>query len=291
MAVTITGKTGLLAVLGSPIAHSLSPAMHNLALEALRLDYAYLAFDIKEEQLEQALEGLKVLGFRGCNLTMPLKKKAVSLCDEVSDASKISSSVNTIVNENGKLIGHTTDGVGFLWAMKECGHDLVGKKMTIMGAGGASVSIVTQGALDGVKEITVFNRKGKSYERMKEIVEQLHEKTECNIQVLTTEDDERLHYEIQESQILVNGTSLGMAPNDQTSILEDSTYFRKDLIVADVIYNPRETKFMKLAKEAGATVYNGLDMLLYQGAKSFELWTGKRMPVPLIKEQIFEKER
>lgn len=289
MAVTITGKTGLLAVLGSPIQHSLSPAMHNLALEVLGLDYAYLAFDIKEDELEKTLEGLKLLGFRGCNLTMPLKKKALLLCDEVSEEAKISGSVNTIVNENGKLIGHTTDGSGFLWAMRACGHDVIGKKMTIMGAGGASVSIVMQAALDGVKEITVFNRYGKSFERMEELKEELEKKTDCLIQILTLEDDERLRREIEESYLLVNTTALGMAPNEDSSILEDASYFRQGLVVADVIYNPRETKFMRLAKEKGAFVYNGLDMLLYQGAKSFEIWTGQEMPVALIKEQIFEK--
>ena len=291
MAKTITAKTGLLGVLGSPIRHSLSPAMHNLALEELGLDYAYLAFDVTEEQLKQALDGLKLLGFLGCNLTMPLKKKAVELCDEVSEAVRISRSVNTIVHKNGKLIGHTTDGTGFLWAMRENGHDLIGKSITIMGAGGASVSIATQGALDGVKEITIFNRLGASYDAMTKIAEQLNEKTACRVRVLTPDDDEQLRYEIKKSDCLVNATSLGMSPKEDTCILPDSTYFHKGLVVADVVYNPRETKFMKLAKASGAIVYNGLDMLLYQGAKSFELWTGNKMPVEVIKEKIFEKER
>ena len=287
----ITGKTGLLGVLGSPIEHSLSPAMHNLALKLLDLDYAYLAFDVKESELEKALEGLKILGFRGCNLTMPLKKKAVELCDRISEVSQISGSVNTIINENGTLIGDTTDGTGFFWAMKESGHNLIGKKITFMGAGGAIVSIVTQGAFDGVGEITIFNRVGPSYDRMEEIITKLQEKTSCKLQLLTLDDDERLRAVIQESDLLVNGTSLGMSPNEESSILGDSTYFREDLVVVDVIYNPRETKFMRLAKEAGATAYNGLDMLLYQGAKSFELWTGKRMPIARIKEEVFDKAR
>lgn len=291
MGINITGKTGLLAVLGTPIQHSLSPAMHNLALQTLGLDYTYLAFDIKEEQVGQALEGLKLFGFRGCNLTMPLKKKALEYCDHLSESARISGAVNTIINDHGILTGDTTDGTGVLWAMRANGHEMLGKKVTIMGAGGASVSIVTQGALDGVKEITVFNRKGESFSMMEQVAEELNQITNCNVKVLTLEDEDRLRREIKESQFLINGTSLGMAPHEDTCILPDSSYFHRDLVVADVVYDPRETKFMKFAKEAGAIAYNGLDMLLYQGAKSFELWMGVPMPVEIVKEKVFDPER
>ena len=175
--------------------------------------------------------------------------------------------------------------------MRANGHEMLGKKVTIMGAGGASVSIVTQGALDGVKEITVFNRKGESFSMMEQVAEELNQITNCNVKVLTLEDEDRLRREIKESQFLINGTSLGMAPHEDTCILPDSSYFHRDLVVADVVYDPRETKFMKFAKEAGAIAYNGLDMLLYQGAKSFELWMGVPMPVEIVKEKVFDPER
>lgn len=282
----ITAKTGLLAVLGSPIRHSLSPAMHNCALRELGLDYVYLAFELGIDDLEQGIRGLQQLGFRGCNLTMPLKRKSVEFCDELSMAARISGSVNTLVNDNGKLIGHTTDGSGFFLGMKKNGYTFVGKKLVVLGAGGAAVSIVTQGAIDGIKEITVFNRQGKSYEEMKRIAKILQEETDCVIQVIEPEE-ERIRKAMKESDGVVQCTSLGMSPNEHLCIVPDSSYFHKDLVAVDVIYNPRETLFMKYAKEAGAVAYNGLDMLLYQGAIAFELWTNQKMPVDIVKREVF----
>lgn len=284
----ITAKTGLLAVLGSPIRHSLSPAMHNCALRTLGLDYVYLAFDMGIDELEQGIRGLQQLGFRGCNLTMPLKRKIIEFCDELSMAARISGSVNTVVHENGRLIGHTTDGSGFFLGMKEKGHTFIGKKLVVLGAGGAAVSIVTQGAIDGIKEITVLNRKGKSYDDMKRIGKRLQEETGCMIHVLEPEE-EKVRKSLKESDGVVQCTSLGMSPNEHLCIVPDSSYFHKDLVVADVIYNPRETLFMKYAKEAGAVAYNGLDMLLYQGAIAFELWTSQKMPVNIVKREVFSK--
>lgn len=285
----ITGHTKLTGLLGSPVAHSKSPMMHNEAFQQLGLDFAYLAFDVKEEGLDEAVAGLKALGARGWNVTMPDKNRMCELADRLSVASEISQSVNTIVNENGVLTGHTTDGVGFMRAVREEGLDLVGKKMVVFGAGGAAAAIVTQAALDGVDAITVFNRRGASLERMKQIMEKIKKVTPCKLVLYDKLDKEDMRKEIAESVILVNATSVGMAPCVEESIITDKTMFHENLLVYDIIYNPAETKLMKLAKEAGCKSVGGLSMLLYQGAESFKLWTGEEMPVDIIKEMYFSE--
>lgn len=283
----ISGHTGLTCLLGSPVSHSISPMMHNEAFQALDLDYRYLAFDIPVEELETVVNGLKSMGVRGFNLTMPHKNAMFPLCDELSPAAEIIGAVNTVVNENGKLIGHTTDGTGYMQALKEDGIDVIGKKITLLGAGGAATSIFVQAALDGVKEISIFSRRSPFFDRAKSLIELLHTKTDCIIHLYDFSDEELLRREIAESSLLINGTSVGMAPNVQNSLITDPSFFHKDLVVSDVIYNPRETKLLELAREAGCKTQNGLYMLLYQGAEAFKLWTGQDMPIDLIKSKYF----
>ena len=281
----ITGHTGLLCLLGSPVAHSISPAMHNEACKQLGLDYAYLAFDVPEEKMPQAVEGLRTMGARGWNITMPGKNIMCKLADKLSPASEISGACNTIVNEDGVLTAYTTDGVGFMRAVKDKGVDIIGKKMTLLGAGGAATAILVQAALDGVAEIQVFNIKDAFWERAQ--VNQLNERTACKVTLHDYEDPEVLRAAIADSAILVNGTSVGMAPKTDATIITDTTMFQPDLFVFDVIYNPKETRLLREAKAAGCKTSNGMYMLLYQGAASFELWTGQEMPVDIIKEKYF----
>ena len=283
----ITGHTGLLCLLGSPVAHSISPAMQNEACKQLGLDYAYLAFDVPEEKMPQAVEGLRTMGARGWNITMPGKNIMCKLADKLSPASEISGACNTIVNEDGVLTAYTTDGVGFMRAVKENGVDIIGKKMTLLGAGGAATAILVQAALDGVAEIQVFNIKDAFWERAQDIVNQLNERTTCKVTLHDYEDPEVLRAAIADSAILVNGTSVGMAPKTDATIITDTTMLRPDLFVFDVIYNPKETRLLREAKAAGCKTSNGMYMLLYQGAASFELWTGQEMPVDIIKEKFF----
>jgi len=284
----ITGKTILTGLLGSPVAHSISPQMHNESFRMLGLDYVYLAFDIAPEQLKTAVEGLKAMNARGYNLTMPHKNLIITYMDQLSPAASLSNSVNTVVNDNGVLTGHTTDGIGYMRAVEDAGFSILGKKMTLLGAGGASSSVLVQATLDGVKEIDVFNRRGKNFNRAQELIDKLNRQTSCNVSLYDLEDETQLTKSIGESAILTNGTSVGMNPNPDGCLIKNSDVFRKELIVSDLIYNPRETKLMRLAKEHGAQVFNGLYMLLYQGAASFELWTGKTMPVEEIKNLYFQ---
>lgn len=283
----ITGHTRLTGLLGSPVSHSISPMMHNEAFRQLGLDYVYLAFDVGTDTLEKAVEGLRALNVRGFNLTMPDKNRMSELCDKLSPAAEIIGAVNTVVNDNGIFTGYTTDGIGYMRAVADAGHNIIGKKMTLLGAGGAATAVLVQAALDGVSEISVFSIRDSFFERAERTVAALNERTNCKVTLYDFENESILRREIGDSAILTNGTSVGMAPNTDRSIITDSTMFHKDLIVSDVIYNPRETKLLKLAKEAGCATFNGLYMLLYQGAEAFKLWTGQDMPVSLIKEKYF----
>lgn len=283
----ITGHTRLTGLLGSPVSHSISPMMHNESFKQLDLDYVYLAFDVGTEGMQTAVNGLRTLNVRGFNVTMPGKNVMATLCDKLSPAAEIIGAVNTVVNDNGVLTGHNTDGVGYMMAVKDAGHNIIGKKMTLFGAGGAATAVLVQAALDGVSEISVFSIRDQFFGRAEKIVAELNERTSCKVNLFDFDDESVLRREIGESAILTNGTSVGMAPNTDRCIITDTTMFRKDLIVSDVIYNPRETKLLKLAKEVGCQTFNGLYMLLYQGAEAFKIWTGQDMPVELIKEKYF----
>ena len=283
----ITGHTKLTGLLGSPVEHSISPMMHNESFRVLGLDYAYLAFDVGEQELEIAVEGLKALKVKGFNLTMPNKNRMCRLCDQLSPAAEIIGAVNTVENRNGELVGHSTDGSGYMLAVKNAGYEILGKKMTLFGAGGAGTSILVQAALDGVAEISVFNRRTPFFERAEQIIRKLNERTSCKIRLYDYEDASVLRREIGDSAILTNATSVGMAPNLEACILKDTSMLPPDLIVSDVIYNPKETKLLKMAKEAGCRTFNGMYMLLYQGAEAFRIWTGQEMPVEHIKQMFF----
>ena len=285
----ITGHTQLTGLLGSPVAHSISPMMHNEAFAQLDLDYAYLAFDVKEEELETAIEGLRAMKVKGFNLTMPNKNRMCRLCDKLSPVAQITGAVNTVVNKNGIFVGHTTDGIGYMESVKEADLNIIGEKITVLGAGGAATSIIAQAAFDGVREISIFNRIGTSYERMQEIIEKLEAQTDCKLNLFTYDFEDVLRQELSESILLVNTTSVGMAPNIENSLITDTTMFHPKLTVSDIIYNPEETKLLRLAKEAGCKTFNGLHMLLYQGAAAFKLWTGQEMPIQVIKEKYFQR--
>ena len=285
--INITGSTKLTGLLGSPVAHSKSPAMHNESFRLLGLDYVYLCFDVDENNSESAVEGLRTLGVAGFNCTMPDKIKMWELCDELSLAANLIGAVNTVVNVDGKFVGHNTDGTGYMQSVKDAGFDIIGGKMTLMGAGGAASSILVQAAIDGVKEIDVYNRPGVNFDKAQILIDKLNEVTSSKISLYDLNDETSLKKSLDSSTILTNGTSLGMAPNNDSCIIKNSSFLHPELIVSDIVYNPLETKLMKMSKEIGCPVFNGLYMLLYQGAEAFKLWTGKEMPIDKIKAKYF----
>lgn len=282
----ITGHTELLGLIATPIRHSKSPVMHNAACRALGLDYAYLAFDIQPDQLEDAVKGFKALNVRGWNVSMPYKTSIGQYLDYITPIAKMCGAINTVINDNGVLTGTITDGTGYMNALKDQGIDIIGKKMTIVGAGGAATAIVMQAALDGVKEISIFNIKDASWNRALENVEKINSQTKCKAQLFDLNDHETLRKEINESAIFTNATNVGMGKLEGQMVLPDTSYLRKDLIVFDVIYMPEKTKLLEEAEKVGCQTINGLGMMLYQGAASFKLWTDQDMPIDKVKEAL-----
>ena len=284
----ISGRTGLMGLIGSPVGHSGSPAMYNYSFEKLGLDYAYLAFDIKVEEVEKAVEAVKTLKMRGCNVTMPCKTEALKYMDELSDAARIIGAVNTIVNEDGKLIGHITDGQGFVDNLRDHGVEIKDKKITICGGGGAATAIQVQCALEGAREISIFNIKDGFFERTLETAEKIRqERPGCIVNVFDITDMETMREEMKTSDIFANATIVGMKPMDNESVVKDITMFHPGLVVTDAVYDPKETKMLREAREAGCTCIDGQGMLVWQGAAAFKLYTGQEMPVEGVKDLLF----
>ena len=279
----ISAKTQVYGVIGDPIEHSLSPTLHNVAFKELKLDCAFLAFKVKTGEVESAIRGMRGLGIRGLNVTMPHKEAVIAYIDEVDSAAKFLGSVNTILNDNSKLIGFSTDGIGALNALKENGVTLNGKKVLLLGGGGAAKTIAFALA-KLVDELIILNRSPEKTTSLTKTVNR-----EFNKQVsggLLAPG--AIQKNIQNVDILINATSVGMHPNDEHSLVERQ-WLRPNLTVMDIVYNPLETKLAKDAKAVGAKVISGVEMLIYQGAASFEVWTGHKAPVEVMRKAALTK--
>ena len=285
----INGHTRMLCLIGSPVGHSGSPAMYNYSFEKCGLDYAYLAFDVKEDETKKAIDALRLLNVRGFNITMPCKTKALACCDELSKEAELIGAVNTVVNEDGKLIGYNTDGRGWVRSLKEAGVDIHGKKMTIAGSGGAATSIEITSALEGLRELTIFARKSSaSFANAKHTVEKIRSAVEeCKVNLYDIADREVFAREIADRDIFTNATSVGMKPHEDQTLIDDPAMFHPGLVVSDVVYNPRKTKLLEDAEKAGCKIVPGIGMLLWQGAEAFKLYTGKEMPAHEVEEKYF----
>lgn len=289
MEARITGHTGLMALIGSPVGHSGSPAMYNYSFEKLGLDYVYVALDVKENEVKDAISAMKLFNMKGGNVTMPDKTEAAKYMDELSPAARIIGAINTIVNDNGHLTGHITDGEGFVNNLLDHGIDIKGKKITVAGGGGAATAIQVQCALDGAREITIFNKKDAFFKRTLATAEKI--KTAVPgiiVNVYDIDDTARMTEEIKNSDIFANATIVGMKPDfENQSVVKDLSALYEGLVVADAVYNPEETKLLKDAKERGCICVGGKGMLLWQGVAAFKLYTGQDMPVDEVKEKFF----
>lgn len=288
MAQRITGHTELIGLIATPIRHSKSPMMHNTAFEELGLDYAYLVFEVGNDRLSDAVTGLRALGVRGWNVSMPNKTPIMQYLDEITPAARLCQSVNTVINDNGHLTGTVTDGIGYMEALKSEGIHISGEKITVLGAGGAATAICMQAALDGVKEISIFNRRDEFWDRAQENVEKILRETDCKAARFDLADKEALRREIADSMLLTNATNVGMAQLKGQCLIPDEGYLRPGLIVTDVIYSPEKTALLEMAEKAGCKIQNGLGMMIYQGAAAFKLWTGRDMPVEAVKKALAE---
>ena len=277
----IDGHTRLAAVVAKPIKHSISPFIHNTAFEKTAVNGVYLAWEIGVEDLEATVDNIRRYDMFGINLSMPYKQEVIQYLDELAPSARLIGAVNTVVNENGTLIGYNTDGKGFFKSLPS--FAIQGKKMTILGAGGAATAIIAQAALDQAEEIFVFTRQ-TSYANTVSKMVAISRQTKSKIQVLNLEDSALLQEKITQSDLLVNGTSLGM--DGESLPLVESIQLPAKILVADVIYKPFETPFLKWARSQKVEAVNGLGMLLYQAAEAFELWTGQPMPCQEIWQQL-----
>ncbi len=289
MALTITAHTQLLGFFGSPAEHSTSPAIHNEAFAQLGMDYAYLAFDIGTDKIQAAVDAVRTLNMKGANVSMPCKTAVMQYLDEIDPAAKLCGAVNTIVNNDGYLKGYSTDGVGYMSALKDNDVDIIGKKMTIVGCGGAGKAIAVQAALDGVAEMSIFNVKDSFWGRCVQTAKELEENTNCKVKLfeLNTEDPAsmaNLKAEIASSALFANATGVGMGKLEGQTYIPDASFFRPGLVVTDVVYAPPETAMLKLARETGCKTINGMGMLFYQGVAAFKLWMGQDMPIEHMKK-------
>lgn len=286
----INGKTELFCLIGSPVGHSGSPAMYNYSFHRTNMNCAYLAFDVELAKTKEVVDSLKALGCRGFNVTMLCKTRVAELADELSDAAALIGACNTVVIKDGRLYGHNTDGIGFVKNLKEHGVDVKDKVMAVMGAGGAATAIQVQSALEGAKKIYIFNRRDEFYPNAESTAKKISEKLpEVDVEVYPLEDSRVLYEKVQKSHILVNATKVGMKPMEEESLIQDLSVFRPDLVVADAVYNPRETKLLREAMEKGCkTVLGGIGMLLRQGEAAFNIFTGEDMPAQEVYEKFFQ---
>ncbi len=285
----ISGSTRMLGLIGSPVGHSKSPEMYNYCFEKFGCDYAYIAFDVAEPEVEEAIKAIRLFNMRGANVTMPLKNAVIPYLDKITPAAEITNSVNTIVNDGGVLTGYCTDGLGFTNNLASHGFQVKDKKITIMGGGGVASAVSAQCALDGATELSIFNRKDKFWDKLNAHAEVIRKTVpECRVNVYDLEDEELLKQEIASSQLLANANCVGMAPLENESLIKDTSVFRPDLTVADVVYSPTETKLLREAKACGCKTVGGLGMLLHQGAEAFRLYAGLEMPIKEIEEILYK---
>ena len=280
----INGYTRLAAVVANPIKHSISPFIHNSAFEATHTNGVYLAWEVDATELAETVANIRRYQMYGINLSMPYKEQVIPYLDQLSEEARLIGAVNTVVNQNGNLIGYNTDGKGFFKSLPS--FKISRKKLVLLGAGGAAKAILAQAILDGVSQVSVFVRSA-SIEKTRPYLEKLQNETGFKVDLFALEDVSELQARIIDSDLLVNATSVGMDGSSQP--IPTSIVLPEKLLVADVIYQPFETPFLKWARNQGNQSINGLGMLLYQAAEAFELWTGKEMPTNQIWESLKQK--
>lgn len=283
----ITDETKLTGIIGTPIKQSFSPKIHNNAFKYLDLNYLYIPFDVKQQELKKKVEAMRTLNFRGFNVTMPHKQLIMECLDEVTKEAKIIGAVNTVVNEKGHLVGYNTDGKGYVKSLKDEGVSIDDKTFAIAGAGGAARSVAIQLALDGAKKIILLNRTIETAYNIADLITKNIADTTIEVNTL---ENKNLVKAIEEADVLVNSTPLGMYSMKEQSIIEDEKKLPSSLVVSDLIYNPAKTRLLQQAENRKCKTINGLGMLIWQAAIAFELWTKNPMPVDYIKNIVFSAE-
>jgi shikimate dehydrogenase len=271
----------LYGVIGDPISHSMSPDMHNASFKALGLEATYKSFHVTPERLQSAIEGVRGLGIGGLNVTIPHKVNVMNHLDEIDPLASKIGAVNTIVNENGKLVGYNTDGIGYVTSLKEVLKEksLKDSSILIIGAGGAARAIYFSLLVEGVEQLSIANR---TLENATSIIEA---QSSSSSRAISFQEAEK---EIATYDIIINTTSIGMKPN-LIEVPLSLEYMNKNTVVSDIIYNPLETKWLQEAKAKGAITQNGVGMFVFQGALAFEKWTGIYPDIDIMRNVILTK--
>jgi shikimate dehydrogenase len=274
----ITGKTAVVGIMGDPVEHSLSPPMHNAAFQQLKMDYVYVPFHVKRGNLGPAIDGARSMGIKGLNITIPHKREVINYLDEIGQAAQLIGAVNTLKFNKNTLTGFNTDGVGAVKAIEEV-TPVKGKKIIIMGAGGAARAISFQLLISGAGEVLIANR---TRENACKLTAEFGKNFAASVGCLGLDD--RLVGELKDTDVLINTTPVGMHPHEDQKPIVTSDMMHRDLVVNDIVYNPLKTALLKEAQKAGAKTISGTKMLIYQGLESFRIWTGITPPV-----EIFER--
>ncbi|HLB25517.1 MAG TPA: shikimate dehydrogenase [Nitrospirota bacterium] len=277
----ISGKTKVIAIFGDPIEHTLSPAMHNAAFEAMGLAYAYIPFHIKPEGLGNAVRAIRSLGIVGANITVPHKERVMEFLDEVDPEAKRLGAVNTVVNKDGKLTGFNTDGRGFVRSLKEdAGFEPRMKRVFVCGSGGAARGICFALAGAGVRRIYLYDIDAPKRDRLVADINSAFGRDAAR-------PSEPVPDFVRAADLVVNATPLGMRESDPLPLPEDS--FRPGQVFYDIVYNPARTRAVAAAEAAGAKAANGLGMLLWQGVLAFEHWLGRTPPADIMRQALIKK--
>jgi len=279
----LSGKTKVYGVIGDPIEHTLSPIMHNAAFKSLGLDFVFVAFRVEKAELKNAIGGMRSLGILGLNVTMPHKGAVMKYLDRIDPAAAFIGAVNTIRNDAGELVGFNTDGVGALKALKENGVNLSGKKLLLLGAGGAARAIAFYVAREA-EELVILNR---TAEKARRLAGSLLKKFGKRV-VADSLSKSPLRKNLRDSDVLINATSVGMHPNTSQNLVSPE-WLKPELCVMDIVYNPVKTRLVKNAEAVGAKVIGGIEMLIHQGAESFEVWTGCPAPLKVMREALLDQ--
>lgn len=278
------GETRLCGIIGDPIEHIMSPVMHNAAFEKMKVDYFYVLFRVKREQLAKAIEDMRALNIRGLNVTIPHKVSIIPFLDKLDPMAEKIGAVNTVVNDDGILTGYNTDATGFLQVLLERGIEPKGKNIVILGAGGASRAISFILAERG-SNLVILNRL-LELDWAEELASKLSKIFTKEVEALEL-NDENLAEVLEKADILVNATSVGMTPNiDET--LVPFNLLKPGLVVFDIVYNPIRTRLLREAEQAGAETISGIDMLVWQGALAFEKWIGLKAPIELMRKEVIK---
>lgn len=273
----INSKTYLTGLIGNPVEHSLSPEIHNFMFAETKENGIYLAFKVEKENIKKSLEGMKSLGIKGFNVTIPHKEEVLSSLDFISEEVKAIKACNTIFNNDGKLEGYNTDYLGFLKTLEEEGFQIEGKNIAVLGAGGASRAILWALKNNKPSNVDIFNR---NLDKAKNLIDEFEIKNSRAF-LLTDFKNHSLKYDL-----IINTTSVGMGELKDQSPIEENVELKKEVILYDLIYNPSKTKFLEIGASSNLKIINGLDMLLYQAILSFQIWTKKEFDIKEMKAKL-----